>query len=69
MLSYNDLPLEDEIEPVPNDAHPDELDAHSPAQVKPDGKEEEESCVQISHRGGKFKPTLIRLVLRLEVNR
>lgn len=51
-------PLEDEVEPVSNDSHPDEPDAHCLTEVEPDGEEDKKSIPEISSIGDEEEPVL-----------
>lgn len=46
------LPLHDQVEPVPDDSHPDELYTHVPTQIEPDWEETKEGGMQVSHCRG-----------------
>lgn len=62
------LPFQHQVEPVPNDSHPDEPEPCVSAQVKPDGKQKEEGGVQISHGGRQPEKLLILAVSALQMN-
>lgn len=63
------LPLEDQIEPVPDHGHPQEPQTCIPPHIEPDWEEPEEGGVQISHGGGQSEQVLILAVAGLEVDR
>lgn len=63
------LPLQQQVEPVPDDGHPDEPDGRVPAHVEPDGEQAEERGVQVGHRGRQAEQALAPTVLRLQADR
>lgn len=63
------LPFQDQVEPVPDDGHPEEPESRVSPQVEADWEQPEEGGVQISHSGRQSKQVLILAVLGLEMHR
>lgn len=60
-------PLEDEVEPVSNHSHPEELDAHRFSKMEPDGEEHIEGIPEVCKHRDQDEPILGVLVVHLEV--
>lgn len=60
-------PLKDQVEPVSNHGHPDELNAHRGPQVEPQREEDEEGVPEVSSPGHPQEQTLGVLVVGLQV--
>lgn len=63
------LPLQHQVEPIPDDGHPDEPDGRVPAHLEPHGEQAEVRGVQIGHRGRQGEHALVPGVLGLQVDR
>lgn len=61
------LPFEDQIEPISNNSHPDEFNAHRFFQMEPDGEEDEEGVPQVCCEGDEEKPALSIFVMGLQI--
>lgn len=60
-------PFKHQVEPVSNDSHPDELDAHRLPQVEPQREEDEEGVSEIRSPGHPEKQALGVLIVGLQV--
>lgn len=60
-------PLKDQVEPVSNHGHPDELNAYRGSQVEPEREEDEEGVPEVSSPGHPQEQTLGVLVVGLQV--
>lgn len=60
-------PFEDQVEPISDHGHPDELNAHRSPQVEPEREEDEEGVPQVCRPGDPEEQALGVLVVGLQV--
>lgn len=62
------LPFQDQVEPVPQDRHPEEPERRVPPQMEPDGEEDVEGGVQVGQGGGRAEDVPVPAVPGLQVD-